>query len=611
MAENRLRFLVIAPYEGMRSILLRVAEEFPQIDLTVFVGDLQRGVEIAKDNFHGNYDAVISRGGTATLLRQQIQLPVIDIEVSMYDLMCSLTLAASTEERIAIVSFPNIIRNARLLCDIMNYDIDLYTIDDADEVKDTLKHLVDKRYQTILCDVIADTTARRMGLHSILITSGTDSIRHAFEEAIRLCGSQQHLRDENAFFRALLNGQIGQTIVVDDEGKLFLTTLKETPPELKELLLRELPESIEEEERKFVRILDGTVYTVRSRRITSGSLTLTAFFFVSRRTVLSPNQVGIRYYSRMEAEESFCRSAFNYSGLVSELTDELERIEQSKAPIMIAGENGTGKESLVEYIYVHSSLGNNPLVTINCGLLNDKSWTFLLEHHNSPLADQNETIYFSGMDLLPAARRQQLLAALSEMGVCRRNRVLFSCVCQQEERVSAAGSLFMDKLSCLYLYLPPLRRMKERIPSVFKLILSHLNEDLSRQIVSASPEALTMLQEFQWPYNYTQFRRVVEELTVVSDRQVVTAEDVETVLAKEYHVGAFGRQTDVSGPLDLNRTMDEINQEIAQMVLEETGGNRSLTAERLGISRTTLWRLLKKREERNEDHPEELPESEA
>ena len=55
------------------------------------------------------------------------------------------------------------------------------------------------------------------------------------------------------------------------------------------------------------------------------------------------------------------------------------------------------------------------------------------EHHNSPLADEDSTIYFASIDALCPERRQQLLAALSEMDVCRRNRVIFSCVCQPGE----------------------------------------------------------------------------------------------------------------------------------------------------------------------------------
>ena len=68
--KNRIRVLGIAPYEGMKSLMSSVVADYPQIDLTLFVGDMEQGLEIAKNNFHGDYDVVISRGNTAKMLRK-------------------------------------------------------------------------------------------------------------------------------------------------------------------------------------------------------------------------------------------------------------------------------------------------------------------------------------------------------------------------------------------------------------------------------------------------------------------------------------------------------------------------------------------------------------
>ena len=94
--KHKYRILGIAPYEGMKALMSDVAEEYPQIDLTLFVGDLEQGLEIAHSNFHGNYDVVISRGGTAKMLKENLPLPVVEIPVSMYDLLCVLKLAGAS-----------------------------------------------------------------------------------------------------------------------------------------------------------------------------------------------------------------------------------------------------------------------------------------------------------------------------------------------------------------------------------------------------------------------------------------------------------------------------------------------------------------------------------
>lgn len=590
---HRIRVLGIAPYEGMKTLMSSVVADYPQIDLTLFVGDMEQGLEIARSNFHGDYDVVISRGGTAKMLQKNLALPVIEIDISMYDILCALKLADGLTGKTAMASFANITSSAHLLCDLMKYNMDIYTIDSAEAVEPTLRQLQKNDYQSILCDMISNTTAKRLGLNSFLITSGVDSIRKAFDQALLLCRSQQRLRDENQFFRQLIQGQIGQTMVFDQDGNLFLSTLDDPKPELLELLRRDLPESQLGAERRITRNLGRMLYAIRARRISTGSLTYTAFFFDARKTPLSPNQVGIRFSTRPEAENAFYSSIFSFAGSISDYQQDIEHISQSTAPVMVTGEDGTGKESIVSVLYMRSPLRNAPLVSINCSLLNDKSWAFLLEHHNSPLADQGNTLYFASIDALSEERRQQLLAVLSEMDVCRRNRVIFSCVCQPGEYTSAVGSLFMDKLCCLSLYLPPLRQMAERIPALVNLSLSHLNVDLPRQIVGADPEAITLLQNFQWPHNYTQFRRVIGELAVTATGSLITAENVRQALRKERHVGAFSPCAEnAAAPLNLNRTLDEISQDVARRVVEESGGNQTVAAKRLGISRTTLWRLL-------------------
>lgn len=593
--DSRIRVLGIAPYEGMKTLMASLAEEYPQIDLTLFVGDREQGLEIAKSNFHGNYDVVISRGGTANMLRRNLALPVIEIEISMYDILCALKLTDGFSGKIAIVSAANIAGSAQALCSLMEYKLDIFTYEAHETLEPTLLQLQKDHYQAILCDMVADTIAKRLGMNSFLITSSLDSIRKAFDQALLLCGSQRHLRDENLFFRELIQGQLSQTVVFDGDGSLFLSTIESPQPELLELLRRELPESRRETERRVTRNLGGMLYSIRSRQITSGSLSYTAFFVAARKTPLSPNQVGIRFSTRPEAESAFYSSIFSFAGTISDFQEEISRISQSTAPVLVSGEDGTGKESIVSVLYMRSLLQNNPLVSISCSLLNEKSWSFLLEHHNSPLADQENTLYFASVDALTPERRRQLLAVLSEMEVCRRNRVIFSCVCQPGEYMSAAGSLFADKLCCLSLHLPPLRQMAERIPTLVNLSLSQLNADLPRRIMGAEPEAMTLLQNFQWPHNYTQFRRVIGELAVTAAGQFITADNVRQVLRKERHVGVFSPHAEnAATPLDLNRTLAEIDQDVALRVVEETGGNQTAAAKRLGISRTTLWRLLQK-----------------
>lgn len=593
--DSRIRVLGIAPYEGMKTLMSNLTEEYPQMDLSLFVGDRELGLEIARANFHGNYDVVISRGDTATMLRRDLSIPVVEIEVSMYDLLCTLKLAGGLSGGIAFVAASSIAESARLLCKAMDLHLDIRTYDSHDAVEPILLELRRDGFQALLCDTLANNTAKRLGMNSFLVASSVESIRKAFDQALLICGSRRSLREENQFLRALIGGQISQTVVFDQEGNLFLSTLDAPVPELLEMLRRELPESRGDAERRITRNLGGMLYAIRIRQVGAGSAAYTAFFLEARKTPLSPSQSGIRFSSYPEAERAFDDSIFSFAETISDFQNEIAQINQSRAPVLVTGEDGTGKETIVYFLYMRSSLQNHPLVSINCSLLNDKSWAFLLEHHNSPLADQESTLYFSSIDVLSPERQRQLLAVLLEMDVCRRNRVILSCVCQPGEYVSAAGALFLDKLRCLSLYLPPLRSMPQRIPTLINLSLSHLNAAIPRQVVGIEPEGASLLQNFRWPHNYMQFRRVIKTLAVTADGQVITAESVREVLKKERHMGAFSlRAENAAVPLDLGRTLEEINQDVALRVLEETGGNQTAAAKRLGISRTTLWRLMKK-----------------
>lgn len=593
--KNQIRVLGIAPYEGMKSQLIALAKEYPDLDLTVFVGDMEQGLQIAKNNFHGDYDVVVSRGATARMLRQQLSIPVIEIDISMYDILCAIKLANGLEKDIAMISFADIRNQMLPLCDLIGCNADVHIVDSISQVEPLLKKLQEQKCDTILCDVIVNTTAQRLGINSFLITSGIESIRSAFEQVLLLCESQKHLREENIFFRELIRGQVGQTMVFDQKGTLYLSTLEDPKPELLEILRQELFQEAEAQHRRVIRSFKGMRYAIRIRPIQSGSLSYTAFFIEERKLPVSASQMGISYSTKTEAEEAYYSSIFSFSGNLNGLHEEMDQIAVSPLPVVFTGEDGTGKEAVATMVYAKSPLSNSPLITINCGLLNDKSWTFLMEHHNSPLSEEGNTIYIQNVDVLPLERQYQLISVLEEMEVFVRNRLMISCVCQSGEYISKVGALFREKLSCLSLYLPPLRQLSSEIPTLLNLCLSRMNLTLPRQILGADEKSLLLLKNYEWPHNYTQFKRVLDELTMTVTNQIITEEQVSQVLKRERHVGTFSKQTEnAASPLDLNLTLAEISQVIALLVLEENNGNHTETAKRLGISRTTLWRLLQK-----------------
>ena len=588
---DQVRLLGIVPYEGMKSLLLRLAAEYPQIDLDVFVGNMEEGVEIARNNFRNHYDAVISRGGTAQVLRR-LPLPVVEIEISLYDILYALKLSGGLHSKFAMVAYANIAVSAQALCDLLQYQVDIFTVNSIGELEPTLRRLKEDRYDTVLCDMTADIIARSIGLNTIFITSGMESIRQALDRALALCRSRKHLQDENALFRALLSGQGTQVAVFDQQRELVFFQGEDSSPELLELLRQELNELPAGKERRITRSTGKARYAIRIRPISAGQA-YTAVYFSARKAVSGKNQAGIRFFSRQEAERKAYSSEFSFQELDARSAEDMAQLVGSTAPVIITGEEGTRMSHVAAHLYIQGPLRDAPLVSINCCLLNDRTWEFLLENHNSPLSESGSTLYFSRVQALPRGRRTQLMDTLAEGGVCRRNRVLFSCTCRPGEQMSPEGAEFLNWLHCRVLYLQPLRNLKEQIPTQITSFLSFLNASRPYPVLGAEPEAVRLLQSFPWPHNYVQFQRVMEELAAGAE-QIITAKSVHDVLQKEYYGNTHtSRVGDLFEPLDLSQTLDQINREVALRVLAETNGNQSAAAKRLEISRTTLRRLIK------------------
>lgn len=143
--------------------------------------------------------------------------------------------------------------------------------------------------------------------------------------------------------------------------------------------------------------------------------------------------------------------------------------------------------------------------------------------------------------------------------------------------------------------------MGSRFATLVNLSLSHTNADGPRTLAGVDDRAMEMLRSFSWPHNYTQFLRVINELTLAAKGPIVSQEEVYGVLGKERYVGVFATQVEnTSAPLNLNRTMAEIEADIIRRVVDEKEGNQSAAAKQLGISRTTLWRTLQKEQSQAE-----------
>lgn len=595
MTQNKIRILAIAPYENMKLLMAETVKKFPDIELTVFIGDLEQGLLLARHNFYSDYDVIISRGGTASMLREQLDLPVVEIEISPLDILRAMKLGENISHNYAIVGFPNISQNARMICEIMETNIEIHTIHKAEEVEPVLKEISQKGTRAILCDMIAYTTALRFGLHPVLIKSSETCIEHAFERARQVYNTYKNLREENRFLRNLVWKHINHTLVFDEAGGIFFSTLENNSSPIVAYLREERNRETEGADERIIKQIHNIRYSIRLTKEILNQKEYTVYYFTESKIALSDIRNGIRYLKKSEAQKEFDTCIYHLIGMRESVLKKIDLLNQNQHPILIYGEKGTCKEQVIKYLYVNSNWNNKPLVIIDCFMLKKKAWDYLMEHHNSPLTLENCTIYIKNIDLLSPLQRKQLLANLMEMNVCKRNRVLCSSICEGGTSISSAGKDFLETLCCLTLHVPSLRSDEDSFSMMIHKYINYVNLELKKEVRGAEPGAVEKLKAYEWPHNYMQFQRVLDELILICEDSMIHECDVDRVLEEEQAIVTVKKyENPMQKQMDLHQSLEKITRDIIDQVLEEENGNRTSAANRLEISRSTLWRYLKR-----------------
>lgn len=218
------KILGIAPYEELNHSMHIISEQYPEVETTIYTADLVEGQTLAAELYTDGYDAIISRGGTAKLIRQVVSLPVIDVSLSIYDVLSSIRLAENYTNNFAIVGYPSITEKAHLLCDLLGYKIEIHTIDetlDADALLDTL----DKNYELILCDAITNHIALLKSLNTILITSGFESIKSAYEDALSIIDHVEQVKHKKEIMKKGIMSQHQELLLYDAAYTIEFSTL--------------------------------------------------------------------------------------------------------------------------------------------------------------------------------------------------------------------------------------------------------------------------------------------------------------------------------------------------------------------------------------------------
>jgi transcriptional regulator with PAS, ATPase and Fis domain len=168
---------------------------------------------------------------------------------------------------------------------------------------------------------------------------------------------------------------------------------------------------------------------------------------------------------------------------------------------------------------------------------------------------------------------------------------------KQVEKERFREDLFY-RLCVLRLDIPPLRKRKEDLYELVNYFLNEKSNALNITTNGITPESMAKIVMYDWPGNVRQLENFIERCVVLSSNKEINIDVIdEALIGTPVYMNDEQKQAEAGNATEKNGALKNIENEMIKSILEETGGNKTLTAERLGISVTTLWRRLKSIEE--------------
>lgn len=289
-------------------------------------------------------------------------------------------------------------------------------------------------------------------------------------------------------------------------------------------------------------------------------------------------------------------------------------VSKTDTTVLIQGESGTGKELVAKAIHTHSHRANGPFVAVNCGAIPEPLFESELFGHvrgaftgasynRKGLFEEADggTIFLDEVSEIPHSLQVKLLRVLEEKQI---RRVGSNETIPIDVRVIAATNKdlktlvdegkFRDdlfyRLNVVMIELPLLKDRPDDILPLAEHFLERFSAKLGKEISEISPEARRMLLSYDWPGNVRELENVIERAVLLSQDRIIGPDDLPETIHKSSGDVVF--KFIVEG-LEAGYTLRDLERRYIEAVLWRNRGNRSKTAEQLGIGRNTLWRKIK------------------
>ena len=634
--------LCFLSYRAIREFARPVLAEYAdRAAIEVVDGSFERTLAIARDRLERrSVDVFVSAGSNASLLRRHLQAPVATIQLTGFDILQALLVARARTARVGIVTYGQTIPELDAVKALLNIEIQQHDYTTPSEARERIAALRAAGITVVVGSSLVVELAAEAGLQGILAYS-LASIRQGFDDALELARVARLEVGRYEQLDAVLHHLHDAVLAVDARGQVIAANpamqraLSLSPPCVGRSLA-DLPAELGLQAVLQGRAPDGDPVLrlagrdwIAQRRAIVEHDTLTGAMLtlydagaiheadnrlrIQQRIRQTRKQPHGRHVARYRFEDLLGRSA----GFVRTL-QVARRYARTELAILITGESGTGKELLAQAIHQASARAARPFVAINCaafpeGLLESE----LFGHEEGAFtgarrggqrglfeAAHTGTLFLDEVGDMPLALQTRLLRVLQEGEIQRLGaaagipvdvRVIAATHQPLVEMVGERRfrqDLFY-RLDALRLQLPPLRARREDIALLAETLLQ---EALQRHGGLLSARALLVpllphLQRHTWPGNVRELGHTMERLAVFA-LQATRVDDLDWL--------AFAEECPEALATLLHATTDGAGRPVpvgargerARRAIEREGGSATKAAQRLGISRTTLWRWL-------------------
>lgn len=460
-----------------------------------------------------------------------------------------------------------------------------------------------------------------------MVGCSQEAVSASVERALGVCRAIQSEKQQKEMLRTIINVSPDGLIAVDGAGRitlcnararrlLGLDSLSQGQPisqVVPELNLEATVQSGQEEKNRVVKSRELVVTNIPLR---AGREVLGAISTFQK--IQDVEESGRRMRSQLAQKGLTAHYTFDDLIGESRCLAQTKKLAQTfcqlDSTILLTGETGTGKEILAQSIHNASPRRGEPFVAVNCSALPgslleselfgyvDGAFTGARRGGSAGLFElaHKGTIFLDEIGEIDKRMQALLLRVLQEREV---RRVGGEKVIPVDVRVVAAtnqdlyeavldGNFRNDlyfRLSILNIHLPALRKRREDIPLLVEALIGEIDRRLGCRVTGVDGEILQVLGEYDWPGNVRELRNTLEKIVALTREGVARREAILPVLQDLYY-----RQQKHESRARGGQTLEELERRaIAEALLEEEG-NRTRTARRLGMDRSTLARKMER-----------------